>query len=157
LICNKTLFRNIFKYLYILFRHCDWDEESVLVDKGAERNITYNFKLRDIDKQINKLRSSENYINYWKLKCDNFKNKSLTENICKWCLIIKPERTYHCRECRSCFRRMDHHCGFMNNCIGINNHKLFINMLVYGISSIAIICMVMIRGLNLYINQYSVK
>lgn len=30
------------------------------------------------------------------------------------------------RVCKRCIRRMDHHCVFINNCVGENNQKYFI-------------------------------
>ena len=30
------------------------------------------------------------------------------------------------RVCNRCIRRMDHHCIFINNCVGENNQKYFI-------------------------------
>jgi hypothetical protein len=50
---------------------------------------------------------------------------------CRFCALIKPERTHHCRHCRKCIRRLDHHCFFINTCVGLYNHKYFIVFLFY--------------------------
>lgn len=45
---------------------------------------------------------------------------------CKKCEAFKPSRAHHCSICRRCIVKMDHHCPWVNNCVGIGNHKFFI-------------------------------
>jgi hypothetical protein len=44
---------------------------------------------------------------------------------CRDCKGVKPPRTHHCNVCGRCVMKMDHHCPWMNNCIGLNNQKAF--------------------------------
>ncbi|XP_034871581.1 palmitoyltransferase ZDHHC12 isoform X9 [Mirounga angustirostris] len=44
---------------------------------------------------------------------------------CRHCLVL-PLRARHCRDCRRCVRRFDHHCPWMENCVGERNHPLFV-------------------------------
>lgn len=49
---------------------------------------------------------------------------------CGSCASIKPDRAHHCSTCRRCILRMDHHCPWTSTCIGLHNHKQFMQFLV---------------------------
>ncbi|KAM4794821.1 palmitoyltransferase ZDHHC23 isoform 2-T2 [Rhinophrynus dorsalis] len=55
---------------------------------------------------------------------------STEKNWCRVCQLVKPPRSGHCRICGVCVRRMDHHCVWINNCIGEWNHKFFLLLLL---------------------------
>ncbi|XP_030817174.1 probable palmitoyltransferase ZDHHC12 [Camarhynchus parvulus] len=45
---------------------------------------------------------------------------------CGYCLVKQPMRAKHCQQCQHCVRRYDHHCPWLENCVGERNHPLFI-------------------------------
>jgi len=42
-----------------------------------------------------------------------------------------------CSRCRTCVMEMDHHCIFLNSCVGLNNMRHFLLLLLYLITGCA--------------------
>ena len=60
---------------------------------------------------------------------------------CERCKIYKPERCKHCYICDRCVIKYDHHCPFIDHCIGVNNYRLFMSfMVVQGTVSFWTLC-----------------
>ncbi|KAI1141237.1 zf-DHHC-domain-containing protein [Hypoxylon sp. FL0543] len=49
---------------------------------------------------------------------------------CRTCGLLKPARSKHCSVCKRCVHKMDHHCVFINNCVGYGNQHYFILLLL---------------------------
>ncbi|CAB1321755.1 unnamed protein product [Coregonus sp. 'balchen'] len=40
--------------------------------------------------------------------------------------VKQPMRAKHCQSCKHCVRGFDHHCPWIENCVGVRNHCKFI-------------------------------
>jgi hypothetical protein len=56
--------------------------------------------------------------------------------ICTTCLTDKSLASIHCSQCDRCVINLDHHCPFVNNCIGVGNRRMFLAFLLSAIFAI---------------------
>mmetsp|Transcript_16357 Transcript_16357/g.25671 ORF Transcript_16357/g.25671 Transcript_16357/m.25671 type:complete len:346 (-) Transcript_16357:1207-2244(-) len=69
--------------------------------------------------------------------------------VCLKCDTYKPPRTHHCSICQRCIVKMDHHCPWVNNCVGLGNHKFFLLFLGYVFTaSVYALCLLFARFLS---------
>lgn len=67
-------------------------------------------------------------------------------SICKKCISPKPPRTHHCSVCDKCILNMDHHCPWLNNCVGYYNARYFYLYMVYMVAGVTF---VIVAGIDL--------
>ncbi|XP_062575151.1 palmitoyltransferase ZDHHC16B-like [Saccostrea cucullata] len=70
-----------------------------------------------------------------------------TVSICKKCISPKPPRAHHCSICDKCVLKMDHHCPWINNCVGYYNHRYFFQFCVFMLSGTIYVC---VTGIDLF-------
>ena len=59
------------------------------------------------------------------------------------CDEVKPARTHHCKVCGTCVFLMDHHCPWVNNCVGLENYRYFLLFIFYLTVGCGYMCITM--------------
>lgn len=60
------------------------------------------------------------------------------KRFCETCLIMRPALGSHCANCDHCVKGFDHHCVYINNCVGVRNSWNFAAL--SNLSVLAMIC-----------------
>jgi len=88
-------------------------------------------------------------------------SKAEWDSCLQWCGVCqgyKAPRAHHCRKCARCVQKMDHHCPWINNCVGHFNHGHFTAFLLTAVLGCAMstVCLSMslYYGLNRTWYQY---
>nr|CAG8487450.1 11615_t:CDS:10 [Entrophospora candida] len=69
---------------------------------------------------------------------------------CETCKIYRPPRCSHCRQCDNCVENEDHHCIWLNNCIGQRNYRTFFTFIATSTLLCGFFLMWTVGGLTCY-------
>lgn len=77
--------------------------------------------------------------------------------LCADCEVIRTDRSRHCSICNKCVERFDHHCPWINNCVGVNNHGIFMGFLISIFALLLITLVSLIMNFSCYNNFGKVR
>ena len=77
--------------------------------------------------------------------------------ICPTCEILRPKESFHCHICNRCVDRFDHHCLWINNCVGVNNHGVFLFYLISAWLYVVAVEFVMLSNFTLFITDTQIS
>ncbi len=64
--------------------------------------------------------------------------------LCPDCKVIRTPRSRHCNICNVCVERFDHHCAWLNNCVGVNNHNSYLMFVTQAwVLALLVMCIAM--------------
>lgn len=59
----------------------------------------------------------------------------ITDLYCHVCAVHVTDKAKHCSSCNKCIYSFDHHCIWLNTCIGGKNYRLFLLMLALVVTA----------------------
>ena len=72
------------------------------------------------------------------------------KEICTLCKAHVNEESKHCGQCDRCVEGFDHHCKWLNNCIGLRNYRFFallISFFAFQLLQQAVSSVILLHGL----------
>jgi hypothetical protein len=73
--------------------------------------------------------------------------------LCPDCETVRTSRSRHCAICNRCIERFDHHCPWINNCVGVDNHVYFYFFLF---STLATLVIAFYQGFRVMVRAFKV-
>lgn len=70
--------------------------------------------------------------------------------LCPECQTLRTIRSRHCNVCHRCVERFDHHCPWINNCVGVQNHNWF---MLYLTSQYFLLATTIANGVLTYFSE----
>jgi len=59
------------------------------------------------------------------------------KQVCVVCRARRRMRSHHCKECGRCVDRLDHHCPWIDNCVGLGNQRSFYCFILVLLATLA--------------------
>lgn len=109
----------------------EWKEQDADADADTDADAEQEYEC------------PEEYYNVYTLPADDGtdgRRREVTVRYCHTCNTWRMPRTFHCSKCQSCISLHDHHCLWLNNCIGERNFRYFYNFIVFGTLVAMLIC-----------------
>ncbi|MEN2499240.1 MAG: Eukaryotic peptide chain release factor GTP-binding subunit [Marteilia pararefringens] len=66
-------------------------------------------------------------------------NKSQIK-FCTTCRLYRPLKASHCSKCNFCIAGFDHHCAYLNICIGQKNYSTFMKLITFALLTVLTNC-----------------
>lgn len=73
--------------------------------------------------------------------------------LCPHCEVICTADSRHCYTCNQCVERYDHHCQWVNNCIGVGNHSYFYLFIILQDLYLLLVIIMAILNIDMVISE----
>jgi palmitoyltransferase ZDHHC1/11 len=120
--------------LFVINFFLNFTEDYVLYSEIAFMTIMFGFYISLVCQR------PKNYPRDLDTFLDEFNERSI-KKVCFVCRNRNPRRGYHCDSCGVCIEQYDHHCTWINNCVGKRNiarFVIFIIMLVFSLAFVGL-------------------
>ena len=84
-------------------------------------------------------------------------NKDHINEYCPYYRVKKTNKVKHCHVCKKCIKGFDHHCNWIDNCVGDNNKIRFITFVSITLLNLVFNFCLSITALNMDPNQVAIN
>ncbi|XP_031783588.1 palmitoyltransferase ZDHHC15B isoform X1 [Nasonia vitripennis] len=140
-LCYETIESNVQKVFYLIFFHIFfflflWSYWQTIATDLVKVPDKFKLPAAEMEKLLQAESESTHRQILERFAQDlPITNRTIKGEIrfCEQCQVVKPDRAHHCSVCGTCVLKMDHHCPWVNNCVGFHNYKFFMLFLAYAL------------------------
>lgn len=97
-----------------------------------------SYELRDLMRLHRQKQSEKQYLSNNHSHKHEDLDPTASLYFCETCLIVQASPAKHCKLCEHCCLKFDHHCLYIIKCVGLRNHRHFMNFLFASITCIVV-------------------
>lgn len=117
-------------FAYLWFLTAAFFIKAATLDPGTQpRNLHIPYNLTFLHQG----NGPDEYFNTVTLPYITDRENGVSVKYCATCHIWRAPRTSHCGVCNACVLNHDHHCIFLNNCVGYRNYRYFLWFLTLAV------------------------
>ena len=138
---THELWHSIYGYkVLVIFFYYFWTMSFAFFIRAATGDPGVLPRNIHLGQERNNFQTPQEYYNLILLPVNGTSNVHTDKHIelkyCTTCRIWRPPRAAHCYTCDACILVHDHHCVWINNCVGQRNYRYFIIFIVSAILAI---------------------
>jgi len=133
------------------------EEETGFIHTHKHHMLTLRPQQQQQHPKGEKCTQKHNHTRERSVKKQEPRNSKNTRTQWRSLTAVSRRRAHHCKYCGRCVLKMDHHCPWVNNCIGFRNYKFFMLFCSYATMTSFYVALTLFTGfVNLLVHRRNI-